>query len=146
MAPTPQPANNWKDYAALIEIEGDEAARNDRTLTLALSSRGNPDYHQNPARPMPGVPDTMISVSSLAEATQEARAWIEQHELGGGNWTGGQVFESDPQSPGQKPVQIAAVSFNGRIWATSQALELAAAFRQETSPEEDHDTSSKPKP
>ena len=47
-------------------------------------------------------------VKSLQEASQVCRDWIEELELGGGNWTGGKVFDNGKQ--------IAEISYNGRIW------------------------------
>ena len=35
-------------------------------------------------------------------------AYIEQYDLGGGNWSGGQMFEAGRQ--------VARVSYNGRVW------------------------------
>jgi len=47
-------------------------------------------------------------VASLAEASRTCREYIEQNDLGGGNWTGGQVCLGN--------VEIGRVSYNGRVW------------------------------
>ncbi|MBL0220046.1 MAG: hypothetical protein IPQ07_40040 [Myxococcales bacterium] len=52
----------------------------------------------------------MRHVPTLQAAAAECRAYIERNNLGGGNWTGGQVFAD-------KRTQVARVSFNGRVWA-----------------------------
>ena len=49
-----------------------------------------------------------VTVSTFAEASEVCRAYIKRNELGGGNWTGGQVFDDNRQ--------IARVSYNGRVW------------------------------
>lgn len=38
------------------------------------------------------------------------------HELGGGNWTGGQVFDGG--------TQIAYISYNGRAWTPNFETEI----------------------
>jgi hypothetical protein len=77
-------------------------------IVVALSSAGNPDFRQDPSRALPGVPRKRVPVASLCEAAAACRAYIEAHDLGGGNWTGGQVFVGK--------IQIAEVSYNGRVW------------------------------
>lgn len=49
-----------------------------------------------------------IRAATLRMASEVCRAWIDANKLGGGNWTGGQVFN------GKK--QIARISYNGRVW------------------------------
>jgi len=46
---------------------------------------------------------------SLEECSHACRNYITKHNLGGGNWTGGQILHPDKG-------QIAIVSYNGRIW------------------------------
>ena len=79
-----------------------------RGLTVALASRGNPDFRQDPRRTLPDVRDEVASVATLREAGARCRAWIEEHDLGGGNWTGGQVRRDG--------VLVAYVGYNGTVW------------------------------
>ena len=44
----------------------------------------------------------------MKEASAACRASIEQDDLGGGNWSGGQLFEVGRQ--------VARVSYHGRVW------------------------------
>lgn len=74
---------------------------------VRLCSVGNIDFGQNPR--LPYSPLEWASCSSLAECSQACQRYISRHGLGGGNWTGGQVFKDG--------AQIARVSYNGRIWA-----------------------------
>ncbi len=71
---------------------------------LKLASVPNPDYGEwfSPA------PTRYVYVKSLKDASRKCREYIEEFNLGGGNWTGGQVSRNG------KPV--AKISYNGRIW------------------------------
>ncbi len=78
-------------------------------MKLLLESAGNPDYGQDPAQPFPGCEKAaVVEVKSLKEASDRCNQFIEMNELGGGNWTGGQVYEGDKL--------IAEISYNGRAW------------------------------
>lgn len=77
-------------------------------LKVKLASVGNIDHGQNPYQPVFGVPNQTKEVSSLEEASKVCREYIAEHELGGGNWSGGFVFDGKEQ--------IAYISYNGRIW------------------------------
>lgn len=80
-------------------------------MYVLLRSVGNPDHGQNPDEPLYGVPSGWVRVYALEEASNVVSAYIEEYDLGGGNWNGGYVFESlDLEN------QIAYISYNGRIW------------------------------
>lgn len=49
-----------------------------------------------------------VKVASIAAASKRARAYIQSHGLGGGNWTGGEIKKGNKT--------IARVSYNGRVW------------------------------
>lgn len=74
-------------------------------LVVVLSCAGNPDFNQYaaPAAAQQQACDT------ITEAAQACRRYISENNLGGGNWTGGQVYH---------PVKglIAQISYNGRVW------------------------------
>jgi hypothetical protein len=55
--------------------------------------------------------------TSLQDASKKCREYIERNELGGGNWIGGAVFFCKDGSV--EFVQVARVSYNGRIWDMS---------------------------
>ncbi len=85
-------------------------------LVLTLSNRGNPDYQQDPRRPLPGTPkDQLVPCGSLSLARQLCLHYIRTHELGGGNWTGGDVYRLSPCR--KTRTLVARISYNGRIWA-----------------------------
>jgi hypothetical protein len=75
---------------------------------VLLASVGNPDFGQLRTRSLPGVPRRTIRVASLADASKACLAYIQHYELGGGNWSGGDV-----QKDG---AVIARISYNGRAW------------------------------
>jgi len=83
-----------------------------RNLTVTLSSVGNPDYHQGSGkydfRGSLYIDETIVKINSLQEASKVCRDFIEENDLGGGNWSGGKVYENG--------LQIARISYNGRIW------------------------------
>lgn len=74
-------------------------------MQVHLSAMGNPDYRQPKDI---GVPSGWVDVDDYAEASRVCQQYIERHNLGGGNWSGGQIRQ------GSKVV--ARVSYNGRVW------------------------------
>ena len=79
-------------------------------LIVKLSHSPNPDipggYRSDVERP---DGESRVESESLAEASETCLSYITQYELGGGNWTGGEVFNAEGE-------QVAYVSFNGKIW------------------------------
>jgi hypothetical protein len=82
-------------------------------LTVVLDTRGNPDFGENPRRPVKGLRKRVVSVATIGEASRVCRTFIEANELGGGNWTGGQVFDYSGQ-------HVAQISYNGRAWEVGE--------------------------
>jgi len=79
------------------------------SYTVILDNRGNPDRGQHPNLRLPGVPSRKAKVAGFEEASKACRDYIEKHELGGGNWTGGQVLDA-------KGKEVAYVSYGGKVW------------------------------
>lgn len=76
-----------------------------------LANVGNPDRGQDPTQPVYGTESGIWKpVGSLREASQACRNYIEDNELGGGNWSGGKVRRV---SDGEV---VAEISYNGRAW------------------------------
>lgn len=71
-------------------------------MLVKLSSAGNPDFDQNPNEAL--SPLKFVQVSSFEQASKACRDYISEYNLGGGNWTGGQIEQSHK------------VSYNGRVW------------------------------
>ncbi len=75
-------------------------------MKVILDSRGNPDFGENPRHNM--SPKQIVPVGSFDEASSICMAYIKKHNLGGGNWTGGQVTKDGKE--------VAYISYNGRVW------------------------------
>ena len=74
--------------------------------TVKMSSVGNPDFGEDPKKSK--SPKINMPCNSLKECSRHCLKYIGMFDLGGGNWNGGQVF--------QDGIQIARISYNGRIW------------------------------
>lgn len=93
-------------------------------LFVQLDSVGNPDYEdQDPTKPMPDVPTKSVTVQSLSEASAVCRQYLDEHDLGGGNWVGGLVTDKDGTA-------LAEISYNGRIWPEGYTPGNAALFKR----------------
>jgi len=73
---------------------------------IVLRSVGNPDFGQDPDQPM--SPTKVVMVDSLRAASEAARAYIERHHLGSGNFPSSRVVRDGRV--------VARISYNGRIW------------------------------
>lgn len=82
----------------------------DGAFVVVLDSRGNPDMRQDASRALPGVRRKIVHVATLGDASKACRLFIECHDLGGGNWAGGEV-----KNVYTKEI-VAKVSYNGRVW------------------------------
>lgn len=72
-----------------------------------LTAHGNIDHDEDPYELLfegTGYADTIESCQQIV------RDWIEETEIGGGNWTGGQVYDT---ATGK---EIGYISYNGRYW------------------------------
>lgn len=102
-------------YTTGTGLARDKAFSKDRVrallnkLSVVLDTRGNIDFGQNPRRPLPGLSRRIVFVDTLRDASRTCRDFIEQNDVGGGNWTGGQVYDASG-------VQVAQISYNGRAW------------------------------
>ena len=80
--------------------------------SVKLSNVGNPDFRQDPDRPLPDTTCGWAHVDTLKECSDLCRTYIAFYDLGGGNWNGGHIMRADG-------VMIGRVSYNGRIWDPS---------------------------
>ena len=81
-------------------------------ITVELSAATNPDNW------IPkNISPKRVPVVSLEQAAEVCLAFIKKHDLGSGNWTGGDVYD-------EVGTCIAYVSYNGRLWQsrTGKAL------------------------
>lgn len=102
---------------AMIEYHAEEgklclAISNQRgAFTVKLANVGNPDYRQDSENPLPDTVCGWAHVDDLKSAVKLCRQYITFYELGGGNWSGGEITRV---SDG---LVIGRVSYNGRVWA-----------------------------
>lgn len=82
-------------------------------MKVTLSSVGNPDFRQDPTRPIYGCePNKTVEVASYKEASEKCIEFITNNDLGSGNWSGGDILD-------EKGKVIAVVSYNGKVWKGS---------------------------
>jgi hypothetical protein len=79
---------------------------------VILDNRGNPDFGQDPTQRLPGTKRRFCPVNSLKEASEMCSSYIEDNNLGGGNWTGGRIMALS----GASGVDVGRVSYNGKVW------------------------------
>ncbi len=86
------------------------ASKRQRMMTVTLASVGNPDLDQDPTRKLYSAEANRTAfVSSFEEASKVCRKFIQDNDLGGGNWAGGTIKDKDGN-------YIGRVSYNGRVW------------------------------
>lgn len=94
---------------------------------VILSSVGNPDYGQDPNRPLFCVRSRIAKAISIEHASQICKKFISENELGNGNWSGGQVKLDG--------LVVAQISYNGKAWSVEatptspQDAALISAFK-----------------
>ena len=90
--------------------------------TMTLSSVGNPDYGQDPNCKLWGVADKYIHAKSFEDLCVIARDWIEDNNIGGGNWTNPTLYYNDMKGYSNR-VAVGVVSYNMRVWKEIRTLE-----------------------
>ena len=79
---------------------------------ILLMACGNPDHKENPYDNIVNgieMPKLWRTCETIKECQEVAMRYIEMHDLGAGNWSGGFVFDENNN-------QIGYVSYNGRYW------------------------------
>lgn len=74
--------------------------------SVTLSAHGNPDHYESPYEEV--AAGGVAHAESIEECQQIVREYIDKHALGGGNWTGGDVYLHGEV--------IGRISYNGRYW------------------------------
>jgi hypothetical protein len=77
-------------------------------LEVELGAEPNPDHSYKSHSGSVKIKTHKVKVKSLTEAQNKVREFIDENDLGSGNFTGGDLF-----SHGKK---IGRVSYNGRVW------------------------------
>lgn len=76
---------------------------------VTLQAIGNPDYHEYDYRSdMSHINPIRVKCNSIEECQKKVQEFIDLHKLGGGNWSGGEVFKNNEF--------IGYISYNTRFW------------------------------
>lgn len=97
--------------SSVVETVDQDLTVPEKRYEILLSNAGNPDFGQNPEEQLWGTePAYWSPVLNAKEASEASQKYIGENDLGGGNWTGGQVRCVVMKRP------VAQVSYNGRVW------------------------------
>ena len=77
-------------------------------MLVKLEAVPNPDFSVHDHAGRVRVPVHHHQVHNFVTASRICMKYIKMHDLGHGNWAGGQIYENG--------VAVAHVSYNGRIW------------------------------
>lgn len=94
--------------------------------SLFLRAVPNLDFAPETHQATVDVPGRWILVDSIADARKKALDFIRAWDLGGGNWSGGELARDGKV--------FARVSYNGRIWDTATEREIALSDGETKSP------------
>lgn len=84
--------------------------------SVELSAHGNIDHGQDPYKPLYGVFCGRKEADTVIELEDIVRRYIDENNLGSGNWTGGKVFEGEKE--------IGYISYNGRYWPKREWIKM----------------------
>lgn len=77
---------------------------------VQLSNVGNPDHRQDPSRPLPETTCGWARVNTFQEAAALCQLYITFYDLGGGNWSGGDITETT------SGLVVAYVTYGGNLY------------------------------
>ena len=77
--------------------------------SVRLASCGNPDTGQNPYESFGEAAEEKVYTASIEECQERVMEYIEEYNLGAGNWAGGEVYDGLDNLIGN-------ISYNGRFW------------------------------
>jgi hypothetical protein len=87
-----------------------------KIVLVKLAHRQNPDIaggYWPDANP--DAPAGWIMGEDVEDCVAVCRAYIEDHGIGGGNWTGGQIVMVSAEEDPNQATPVARVSYNGRV-------------------------------
>lgn len=79
--------------------------------TVTLSACGNIDHDENPYNNIVNgtvVEPEIAEANTIEECQKIVCNYIQDNDLGAGNWNGGKVFKNNEQ--------VGSISYNGRYW------------------------------
>lgn len=105
-------AKTFKDAFLLV---GKNYCKTNKHSGVILTTIGNPDYNQDPTRPLFNLPNSILKVQTYNDAVEAVKTYIELNTLGSSNWNGGEIINS-------KGEIVAYISYNGRVWDGEYSL------------------------
>ena len=78
---------------------------------VILAACGNIDHYENPYDNIVNgieIKKKIVEAETIEECQKAVEDYIDENDLGGGNWDGGQVFKDDER--------VGYISYNGRYW------------------------------
>lgn len=82
-------------------------------MKVKLEAKPNRDFDRCTIQGSLKIKAQWVEVKSFKEASNTCVDFCDKNELGGGNWTGGDIKDD-------KGKLIAYVSYNGRVWESRQ--------------------------
>ena len=79
---------------------------------VSLSHAPNPDLRRGYWSGIPKCKGMLIEVRDFIDASAACLQYITKYDLGGGNWTGGRIYD-------HVGTHVATVSYNGKVWDAS---------------------------
>ena len=76
---------------------------------LRASTVGNPDFRQDPTKPLYGAKDLNTCVTA-ATAPRVLGEWISRYDIGGGNLSDAILYDLETGD------EVGRMSYNGRVW------------------------------
>jgi uncharacterized protein (UPF0254 family) len=112
---------NVATYKKALEIRGVMAKGGEvDTYEVELSAFPNPDYADEDDRGSINIKKSRKKVSDVEEARRVVREFIEENDLGSGNWPNGGVYKN-----GKK---IGYISYNGKFWQGESMAKGGAVY------------------
>jgi hypothetical protein len=101
-----------KDFEKGIKLMGSgmsESGENSGSLVLVMTNVGNPDFGQDPNKPLPGSDSESVQITSsnVGKLGDEVKKYAQKYNLGGGNFLS-KIMSGDKQ--------VGKVSWNGKLW------------------------------
>lgn len=83
---------------------------------MVLQALGNPDHGENPYQYIAEPKE--ITGRTIDELVKQANDWIDENDIGSGNWSMTEVWLTDGNGYGGSHAEfVGFMSYNGRIWA-----------------------------
>ena len=110
----------------LEKLETKGKAKRPGKYMVRLSSVGNPDHGQY----APVSEPKEVRANTLKELWKECQAYIDEWNLGGGNWTSPKVFEANTKREGF--TAIGFFSYNSRLWSIHKSANAPSGHAEIT--------------